>query len=292
MRRIYYFPYLSLLVILGILTLLSSTYIQKLRSKTTHKVSSLCKIKPNPASTAPNTAQVVLREPAFWNFSFWIDHRHIPQITKNDPVLFQGCLIGVIETIGEKQAEVRLITDPNLTVSVRVVRGDVYNFELIRHVEALELALYSQKGLFPKKKEEILRLLALLNQELTQEEGNLYLAKGEIHGLGAPMWRLAQNTLKGIGFNYDHADSEGPPRDIRTGLVFDSLTTHEKISLIRVGDLLVTTGFDGLFPPDLPVAIVTKVNPLTEGASFYTIEAVAAAGNLDDIRNVQVLPSK
>lgn len=51
----------------------------------------------------------------------------------------------------------------------------------------------------------------------------------------------------------------------------------------------MTTGFDGIFPAGYPVAIVSKVQPLKEGAPCYEIEARATAGNLDDIHRVVVL---
>jgi cell shape-determining protein MreC len=57
-----------------------------------------------------------------------------------------------------------------------------------------------------------------------------------------------------------------------------------------VGDLLVTTGMDGIFPAGFWVATVTNVGLLREGACAYEIEAKATAGNLDDLTHVTVLP--
>ena len=60
--------------------------------------------------------------------------------------------------------------------------------------------------------------------------------------------------------------------------------------MLQVGDLLVTTGFDGVFPPNLSVAIISEVGSLKEGASSYELKAIPTAGNLDNIENLFVLP--
>lgn len=104
-----------------------------------------------------------------------------------------------------------------------------------------------------------------------------YLAKGELRGASHPLWRSNGDLLKGIGFNYDFADEKGPEMDLRTG------------DIIRVNDLLVTTGMDGVFPPGFSVAKVTKLYPLKEGDYFYEIEALPTAGPLEDISLVFIL---
>jgi cell shape-determining protein MreC len=53
---------------------------------------------------------------------------------------------------------------------------------------------------------------------------------------------------------------------------------------------LLTTGFDGVFPPGFCVATVSKVEQLKEGASSYEIEAVSTAQALDELTHVFVLP--
>jgi rod shape-determining protein MreC len=105
------------------------------------------------------------------------------------------------------------------------------------------------------------------------------LAKGELRGGGAPLWRSRGQVLKGVGFNYDYADEEGGARDLRS-----------KEPLLKSGDLLVTTGLDGIFPPGFEVAVVTYIAPLKEGASAYECEAKSVAGNLDELTHVTILP--
>lgn len=117
-----------------------------------------------------------------------------------------------------------------------------------------------------------------------------YLAKGELRGAGKPLFRSNGNLLFGIGFNYDFSDDKGPSRDLRTGEAFENKDKYKTIPLLKVNDLLVTTGMDGVFPPDLPVAKITKIYPLKEGDYYYELEAIPACGNLDDISLVFVLP--
>ncbi len=116
------------------------------------------------------------------------------------------------------------------------------------------------------------------------------LAKGELHGSSQPLWRKEPHLLKGIGFNYDFADAEGPPRDLRTGKAHDSTQQLPALPLIQVNDRLVTTGMDGVFPKGLEVAIVTKVSPLNEGDYYYEIEARPSAGELDRLSYLFLIP--
>ncbi len=117
-----------------------------------------------------------------------------------------------------------------------------------------------------------------------------YLAKGWLSGSTNLKWRTRSNTIKGVGFNYDFSDDEGLARDLRTGEVLGSYSDGEKIPLIQSGDLLITSGMDGVFPPGLKVATVTDVNLLQEGNFFYEIEAVPTAGSLDDLNLIYILP--
>lgn len=115
-----------------------------------------------------------------------------------------------------------------------------------------------------------------------REEGGdrLFLAKGEIRGSGHPLWRSKGHLLKGVGFNCDFSDNESPKKDLRSA---DPL-------IIKLGDLLVTTGLDGVFPMGLRVGSVTWVETLKEGDYFYSIEAEPDAKNLDSLSFVYILP--
>lgn len=115
------------------------------------------------------------------------------------------------------------------------------------------------------------------------------LAKGELNGSGSPLWRHDGRVLQGIGFNYDFPDDEGPARDLRTGRPVGQ-AQGETAALVQVGDLLVTTGLDGLFPAGLAVAEVTALQPLREGDYFFELDAKPSAGDLDALSLVSVLP--
>lgn len=195
------------------------------------------------------TAQVILRTPATWNSSLWVnagtatnDALKKTIVAKNSPVLSGNNVIGVIDYVSPHQSRVRLITDSALTPSVRALRSG------------------------PKDP--------------------LYLAKGELHGSGSPLWRSNAKMLTGIGFNYDFGDEYSPARDLRTG---KTSPNSSAVPLLKVGDILVTSGLDGVFPPNLPVAKITKIHPLQEGDFSYSLEAIPTAANLDTLTTVFIL---
>jgi cell shape-determining protein MreC len=230
-------------------------------------------------------AQVIFRDPGFWGSGFWIDkgekenrELHAKIIAKNSPVLSEGSLIGIVEIVEEKRSYVRLITDSSLTPAVRAVRGDEQNCTLLKGITALEEELQYQEGL---SRPELFQELNEVKQKLKQTGETLYLAKGELRGSSYPLWRSRSSVLKGVGFNYEFADEEG-----------SSHTIHNKLKnpLLRQGDLLITSGLDGVFPQGIPVATVTKIFPLKEGDFAYNIEALLMANNIDDTSYVQVYP--
>lgn len=70
----------------------------------------------------------------------------------------------------------------------------------------------------------------------------------------------------------------------------DAQSSAPAIPIICESDILVTTGMDGVFPPGLRVAEVTRIFPLREGAYTYEIEAVPVVGNLDTLQTVFIIP--
>jgi cell shape-determining protein MreC len=243
-------------------------------------------------------AKVIFREPASWSSTLWInlgekENQKLKKkiIGKNSPVLLGTSIIGIVEYVGDHQSRVRLITDSRLTPSVRACRGNEQNRHLFEHLEALIFLLELRDDLFTSIEEStIVEHLNRLKKTLLQQSGDFYLAKGELHGTSHPLWRSRNQVLKGIGFNYDFSDDEGPARDLRSGKPYDMSRKGEWISLLKPGDLLVTTGLDGIFPPGFRVGIVFTVQTLKEGASSYEIEAISTAGNLDLLTHVFVLP--
>jgi rod shape-determining protein MreC len=244
-------------------------------------------------------AKVIFREPASWSSTLWInvgekENQKLGKkiIDKNSPILLGTTIVGVVEYVGDNQSRVRLITDARLCPSVRALRGNEQNRYVLEHLEALHFALEMRDDLFPSKEEHQLLAQSLyrLKKNLLQQSGDFYLAKGEIHGTSHPLWRSRSQVLKGRGFNYDFSDAEGPARDLRSAEPYAMVKRGELVPLLRPGDLLVTTGLDGVFPPGFRVGLVSTVQTLKEGASSYEIEAVSTAGNLDLLTHVFVLP--
>lgn len=237
-------------------------------------------------------AQVIYRSSASWNSTLWInvgerDNVSLQEkiVSVNSPVLKGQHLIGVVEYVGKTKSRVRLLTDSTLIPSVRVARGGSENREIL---ELLEILL-QQLSLRDDTHEEF-AVLESLKQRLDQGLNERYLAKGELYGTSSPLWRGCSSTLKGIGFNYDFSDEEGATLELRSGKPLDRLSGKEEVALIKKGDLLVTTGMDGVFPSDLPVALVSSIELLKEGAVAFEIEAKLCAGNLHNLHDVTVLP--
>ena len=242
-------------------------------------------------------AQVVFREPSSWSSTIWIsvgeaDNRAMEQtiVAQNSPVLANQALIGVVEYVGETQSRVRLISDAGLACAVRAMRGGLQNRELSQHVQNLLTHVQVRQDLFTSQEEHarFVDMLSAFESRLNdwkEEE----LAKGEICGCSAPLFRAHKAVLKGTGFNYDFADEAGPARDLQSGR---PLGKHDapQIALIQPGDLLATSGFDGVFPAGIPVAVATSIAPLKEGSFSYELEARPAAGDLMDLQTVFVMP--
>ena len=232
-------------------------------------------------------AKVIFREPASWSSGLWVDKGLKANdksagniiVAKNSPVLVGNSLVGIVEVVEENRSYVRLITDARLTPSVRALRGKDQDSALIRQIDDLkdQLALRKKDIL---SGEELISALTTAEEELVaSEQQTKYLAKGELRGSSFPVWRCRSSVLKGFGFNYDFADEEGEAKGI-----------HQKLEkpLLRVGDILVTSGMDGLFPAGLEVATVSKIYPLKEGSYAYNIEAIASCKNMENLTSVTI----
>ncbi|NGX33345.1 MAG: hypothetical protein K1060chlam4_01410, partial [Candidatus Anoxychlamydiales bacterium] len=244
------------------------------------------------------SAKVIFRSASSWSSSIWINvgEKNNEQlskliIAKNSPVVIGNNLIGIVEYVGQKHSRVRLITDSGFIPSVRAVRGSIQDKSLLNIIDSLKNHVYARDNLFYSKdeKENFLDKLISLNSRLTNQKEDKYLAKGELHGTSQPLWRSKGTKLKGVGFNYDYADEEGPARDLKSGkIILDP--ESKRVALIEKGDLLVTTGMDGIFPKGLNVGLVTKVYDLEDGDYAYNIEAKPTASNLNEIEVVLILP--
>ena len=241
-------------------------------------------------------ARVIYRDPANWTSSFWVNvgeetNRTVGHlvVAKNSPVLLGRSVVGAIDYVGKKQSRVRLITDLGLKPAVRAVRGYPQNVLLVEHIEVLNRALSTRSDL-PVPPNEFVKYVETLKSYLSQNLEGWYLAKGILQGAGTPLWRKRGHCLKGVGFNYDFADEEGPARDLHSGEPLDSFSPLPAMPILKPNDLLVTTGMDGIFPPGLQVAEVTKVFPLREGGYTYDLEAIPTIGNMDELQTVFIIP--
>lgn len=243
-------------------------------------------------------AKVIYRDPASWANSLWINignqdnqHLKVPIIAKNSPVLVGKALIGVIDYVGQKQSRVRLITDSGLNPSVRAVRGYPQNVILLEHIDAVLRGLQNRNdlGLSAQDQQEISVRLVQLKERLFKPVQEWRLAKGILLGSITASWRGLGSNLKGCGFNYDFSDQEGPARDLRTGKVIGN-SDMPPLPLLKVNDLLVTTGMDGLFPSGLPVAEITKIHVIKEGSYTYEIEAKPIIDHLEELHYVYIIP--
>ncbi|MBN2479883.1 MAG: hypothetical protein JXA94_06615 [Parachlamydiales bacterium] len=244
-------------------------------------------------------ARIIFRDPTSWSSSVWINIGHKqneslgkPVISKNSAVVLGKNLIGLVEYVGYKNSRVRLITDAGLVPSVRAIRGSTQDRALLSIVRALKDHVHARDDLFEEdQKQSFLNDLFQLSQKLTQNNEDKYLAKGELHGSSLPLFRSKGQVLKGVGFNYDYADIEGAQRDLRKGNVLQDNIQIKTDPLLKKGDLLVTTGMDGIFPANLHVGIVSKVEDLQDGDFAYEIEAKPMVSNLNELEFVFVMPS-
>lgn len=244
--------------------------------------------------------EVIFRDSSSWSSSVWINvgeknNEALSQqvIAKNSPVILGQNLIGIVEYVGYYSSRVRLITDAGLVPSVRAVRGSPQDIVLLSIIQSLKDHVYLRDNLFScsEEKEKFLNTLYQITKNLSADKEEKYLAKGEIHGSSQPLWRSKGTILKGVGFNYDYPDEEGPARSLKSGEVIDKNNVNFKTEpLLEIGDLLVTTGMDGVFPKGLHVAIVSKVQDVNDGDYAYEIEAKPTASNLNELEYVFVLP--
>lgn len=245
------------------------------------------------------TAKVVYKDPAFWSSFFWIDVGQEDNkvleyevIALNSPVVKGNNLVGVVDYVGKKRSRVRLITDASVCISVRVLRGAEQNALLLQQLSSVMQNLKFCRTVFfsDEEQESTLNILKHLQDNIKTSVHDRYLAKGELRGSSEPLWRTRQPLLKGVGFNYDYEDEEGPARDLRTGLILNKKLGINPEVLLKEGDLLVTTGMDGIFQEGLHVAIIEKVEPLEEGAITYDLQAKSTLPYLHEVSRVSVLP--
>ena len=240
-------------------------------------------------------ARVIYRQPSMWGSFVWIDvgEKETPLVQVNSPVLLDRALVGLVEFVGKKQSRVRLITDSSLVVAVRAIRGSEQKREILHLIDQLllELSLLKEPILSSGEERALFEKLGILKKKLEKGGATQYLAKGEISGASSSLHRSLSFRLKGVGFNYDFEDDKGVARELLSGKPYEDFFKEEGVRLIQQGDLLVTSGMDGLFPEGIPVGIVVKVDPVKEGDVSFSIEVCPLSKKIHDLSRVYVLPS-
>lgn len=222
------------------------------------------------------SAQVVFRQPRLCSHCVWInvgsmhnDKAGRALVGVNSPVLSSGNLVGVVDEVLQRVSRVRLITDKQFTPSVRAIKGSdsvrYLLFKLNQDLDYLSRVSSSEKDL------EISALISQIQQNLLKgEEGSQLLGRGELEGSIHEALKTASLEVKGVAFNYE----------------------EEGNSSFSEGDLLVTTGLDGVFYKGLPVAQVSFVDKEKREEPFYKIRAKLLATDLFSLQHVTVLPSR
>ena len=212
-------------------------------------------------------AKVVYRGPSTWNSSLWvgvgeIDNRGLtePAIGKGSPVVLGRALVGVVDYVGKRRSKVTLVTDSHFHPAVEAVRGDLAYHSLLPHLELIEEAISRGGG-----DEDLQKNLSGLKNHLGKfGPDTVHLAKGELNGAARFLWRSRLKVLSGVGF-----EGEG---------------------CAEVGDLLMTTGLDGVFPAGLEVAHVVEVSKPHRASPSYELKALPAAGELERAQVLFILP--
>lgn len=242
-------------------------------------------------------ARVIFRSFDSWNNTLWInvgdsfnEANQKKVIGKNSPVVVGRGVVGVIDYVGKNQSRVLLITNERVRPSVRASRGGEQEHILNDYVDGL-LHYLSFNITFPMLNEQqkhLKELLLEIKQQLCPLKTSQYLAKGELCGTTNVFRGSRKTLLQGVGFNYDFSDQEGKNRDLRSGKSSEKQQTSSQI--LKVHDVLVTTGSDGIFPPGFQVGVVTQVDMLKEGDYYYNLKCIPAVKSLSDLALVFVLP--
>ena len=203
-------------------------------------------------------AKVVFREAASWGSYCWVDRgsQNGEGVVKvNSPVVIGENVVGVIDFVGKTKSRIQLITDSRLPISVQATRGREQQLFISHQIEKL---LSFVDG-------EFVDVLEALKVKLSQGRETQYLCKGQVYGSSYSLLRKRQQLLSGVSF--------------------------EPTQGFEVGDLLTTTGMDGLFPRGFHVGVVTSIKEAQEGDITHEFEAVYSAQELDELRDVEILPA-
>lgn len=210
--------------------------------------------------------KILHRDITHWSNFLWVNVGKIHGIRKQSPVLSEGVLVGIVDYVGEKQSRIRLITDLKVNPSVISCRDGMESFQIKTLIHQLQ-NLILKMTIDNKMQQEWIETLEKIVEEIPINTKNTFSARGVLLGSPSPL-KENKNILIGEGFyNTDKSDQQ-----------------------IIIGDILVTTGLDGVFPPGLGVASVTYIHPIQEGNCSYRIEAKLLINDMDILDTLYILP--
>lgn len=215
----------------------------------------------------------------------WI--KTLNPVQKGSAVIIGDCVVGFIDVVHGLCARLRLVTDTRSKVAVEIKKASALHKEGIGDVSASMKALsmdvsywqfLAEHGLFQDSSRalEIQKLLKDLQKELYSDRA---LESTSLQGLlrGSPnFWRYGQNHLVAEGFYRQIEISE--------------TSFKPNSNPIEPGDLLVTSGLDGRYPPGLRVGYVSGVRAQDPANTLFEVEASSALADFSKEKWVWVLP--
>jgi hypothetical protein len=202
-----------------------------------------------------------------------LGEKNCPFLKKKSMVCFGSMVVGVVDRVMKTTSIVRLLTNPQLNLSVRLERGSIQT----QFAKDLIDQLIANPIILPKEKQQLLEI----SQQLQQKKRHHHLAKGTMQG-------MKDNKLIGVGFQYDFADDYGPSRNLMTYKPVQTSLSLEAPPLLEIGDLIVTTGYDGTFIEGLLVGIVAEFEK-DKNDIAYNIESYPLI-DFENLKTVLVLP--
>lgn len=221
-------------------------------------------------------AQVILLPMMEESWVVWIRSRHVMEVGSS--VTIGDTLVGYIDFVAGPVARVRLIYDSACQVSVRTLRPGSPLQDLRRDIA--RWVEYSQSLPPSPTLNAIFKQLEIIKKELDPTSSWTCTSKGLLVGKCPSSGLQKMGLLQGIGFNYSWPDE-----------FFKTDKQGLKPSLVREGDLLITSGLDGRFPAGLRVAFVTSIQTNDPAKLVYQLQARPLMGSMQDLQWVWVLPA-